>query len=169
MIPTLVTDTLRLPQWPAGRMWSTMYFYARPETGPESLCDSLRLTLRRDSRKMNNFNYLCWVGDNLESKCWNVCGNQRVLKLELTFSAGSSRNTCVCSRTLAAHPHQTSGHKVIADTSATPPNSEITVCGCHIENLDSRVLISSHFFWHSCLFFFCAEQSLPSFTICFYL
>ena len=110
-------------------------------------------------------NFDVYFGRNAEKEC----GNQCVLKLELTFSAGSSRNKCVCSRTLAAHPHQTSGHKVIADTSATPPNSEITVCGCHIENLDSRVLISSHFFWHSCLFFFCAEQSLQSFTICFYL
>ncbi len=61
----------------------------------------------------------------------------------------------VCSRTLAAHPHQTSGHKVITDTSTTPIDNEITVCGCHIEKSDSLVLDLQPFPLPQSLVFLC--------------
>ena len=76
---------------------------------------------------------MVWWSARLEVGNWNW-----------TFSAGSSRNKYVCSRTLTAHPGQTSGHKMIADTNTTPFDNEITVFRCHVEKSDSRARKFSH-------------------------
>ncbi len=77
--------------------------------------------------------WMVWWSARLEVGNWNW-----------TFSAGSSRNKYVCSRTLTAHPGQTSGHKMIADTTTTPFDNEITVCRSRFEKSDSRARKFSH-------------------------
>jgi hypothetical protein len=66
-----------------------------------------------------------------------------------TATAGLSSNRYVCSRTLAIHSRQTSGHKVIADTTTPPADNEITVCADAIWNNQVYVL------WEFALFSKC--------------
>ena len=157
-IRKLLTGILRLHHWPAGRMWRTMFFVVNPEGFPlQNLWPSVQLTWRRESSKKKKFDFLFghywfvvlneffwlkflvemlnyWCGDPLVFRRWN-------------FTAGSSRNRYVCSRTLVTpwHPCQTSGHKVIADTTTTSADNEITVGGCQFEQSESRALGARHF------------------------